>query len=113
MEIHHGNISIATLGVNLQQIWTFSPGLQAIPIRTTDAATIGGRNLELVQVCLSKVGWPAWCCGHLADYPLAGSRECTKGCPGVEGGVLRFCLTLGARIPGTSDYMLRTLRALV
>ena len=25
------------------------------------AATIGGRNLELVQVCLSKVGWPAWC----------------------------------------------------
>ena len=25
------------------------------------AATIGGRNLELVRVCLSKVGWPAWC----------------------------------------------------
>ena len=25
------------------------------------AAMIGGRNLKLVQVCLSKVGWPAWC----------------------------------------------------
>ena len=25
------------------------------------AATIGGRNLELVRVCLYKVGWPAWC----------------------------------------------------
>ena len=51
------------------------------------AVTVGGRNLELVHVCLSKVGWPAWCSSHLADYPLAGLGECLKGCPGVEGGI--------------------------
>ena len=42
-------------------------------------ATIGGRNLKLVQVCLSKVGWPAWCCRHLADHPLSSFGKVREG----------------------------------
>ena len=56
------------------------------------ATTIRGRNLELVQVCLSKVGWPAWCCRHSADQPLTCLGKHVKGCLGVKGRPLKSCL---------------------
>ena len=70
------------------------------------AVTVGGRNLELARVCLSKVGWPAWCCGHLADQLLARSGKCSLGRPGVKGGISVFALV--ARL--TRNHRLNILR---
>ena len=73
------------------------------------AAMIGGRNLELVQVCLSKVGW-----GYSSSWPelipsLVGSRECLEGCLGVEGGFFGFCTSSCAnhKIPRMNTLRMR------
>ena len=52
-------------------------------------AMIGGRNLKLVQVCLSKVSLS--CSLVTGTNPfLSWFREHLKGCSGVEGGFLGF-----------------------
>ena len=67
MEIHHGNIPIATLGVNLQQIWTFSPELQAIPIRTTAYRDFNGSRAARKQ--------RAQAINFLDEEPLSAPRD--------------------------------------
>ena len=61
-----------------EQIKQLSPEAEFVARYTV---MVGGRNLKLVQVCLSKVGWSHSSMYRKANSYLVGSRECSKGCP--------------------------------